>query len=504
MFYGIVFQYLVFFSRIHVLSKDAQLRILNILSINDASFYDKMHGEYYVILKKLIKYYNDATDKQPTEICLQHFSPEQVIMPTAQLKLEPIYVNVRDLNTCKSMIQLTLLLLSESMVSRAISIDKYKKEYESVFQEVLNIWEHFGADLKLASLRFFADLLINYEQVAISKFQHNFPEIFRSVLFTFEAMVKSLHIYYEKCEVDKIYIEKFRELSLMLLKMVEKDIDLEYTDILETICTVILRTKGNEIFGKELKLYCLSLSSKISLPEDLISIKKCDASEIDMLAECYCKNIILYIQSNVENKRSVKLSENWYYNEIIGVFQELRKYDSFYNEKLLIQHTLKRNRAALKIMLNVSICGKKLYTNKEYHRSYSMLLEKRKAINILDLLLSCVTRFQTDLLMNYDILKLMLDVILNTVALSDVMTVEETNKVLQLICLQHSPIFSNFHFDFDERVTGLLLQQALITKIVLKNSKVNDAWSRFMSLLFSHLIKNKSVGMYTQVSNLVL
>ncbi|XP_063533871.1 serine/threonine-protein kinase ATR [Cydia strobilella] len=487
-------------NRIHTLSKDAQLKILHILSMNDASFYDKLHSEYFSILNILIQCYNDSANNQPVEICLQYFTPDKVVIPNVELKLEPIYVHIKDLKACKSMIDLTLQLLSESITFKAIAIDQYKEEYEKVFEQVLYVLDNFSADLKLASLKFFADLFTNYEHMAISRFHQIFPEVFKEILQSFEAVIKSLHVYYEKGEVDKLDLENFKSVSLTLMKFIEANIEQEYTEILTTICTVILQTKNNVVFGKELKLYCLSMSSKIELPEDLMDIKKRDASEVNMLAECYCSNIISHIQSSIENKQHVNLPENWYYNQLMSVFQELRKYDGLYGEKVLYEYTLHKCRAVLRILYKVFVQGMKSNKREEY-TSYFSLLSQETAQGIWTLQLRNIKVFRDELLQLQDILDTMLNMILDIIGLLDKSTlaVDETNEVLRLICLQTSSGFSSFSSNFDQKITAVILKCVLAALTILKKNKVNEAWSRFVALMFNNLIKVKNELMYLEV-----
>ncbi|PZC86486.1 hypothetical protein B5X24_HaOG209205 [Helicoverpa armigera] len=157
-------------NRIHASSKDAQLKILNILCMNAASFYNSLHSEYVSVLTKLIQYYKRNQGEKPNELLLENFTSEQIEIPNVQLNLEPIYVNVKDLQTCKTLIDLTLQLLAETLATNSIYINKHKKEYSELFTDILYMLEHYSADLKLFSLRFFITLISNYEQIGICLF----------------------------------------------------------------------------------------------------------------------------------------------------------------------------------------------------------------------------------------------------------------------------------------------------------------------------------------------
>ncbi|KAJ2945898.1 hypothetical protein O0L34_g4806 [Tuta absoluta] len=184
-------------NKIHTASKDAQLKILSVLCINGAPFYEEIHTEYYSVLQKLIKYYKENSSSA-REMIVDNFDSEQIVVPNVQLNLEPIFVEVKDINTCKRLIDLILQLLTESIPLNSLKIDRQKPEMEKLFMSSVNMLENYSADLKLITFRFFTDLIAKCNEISMYDFCSTFPNVFKELLHCAEALVKTIDVYQDK------------------------------------------------------------------------------------------------------------------------------------------------------------------------------------------------------------------------------------------------------------------------------------------------------------------
>lgn len=479
--------------RIHSTSKDAQLKILNILCMNAASFYNNLHSEYVTVILKLVQYYKEYVNDQTKEITLQNFKSEQIDIPNVQLNLEPIFVTVKDLQTCKTLIDLTLQLLAETLATNSVYIYNHKIEFYKLFSEVLYMLEHFSVDLKYVSLKFFIDLIVNYSQIGICNFNKCFPFVYLDLLYSIQAMVKSINIFYEKNEVNVMYLEDFNKLMLRFMKMNEECPDRENKNIILDISTVILKTKDNNIFNRELKLQCLALNKYIDFPIDMIDVLSMDSVEIDVLRPCYSKNILLHIEANMQTVMSRPLlHENWYYQRILEVIRGLNRFDYSRLDNYLIGYHMKRSLSGLAVLKQVLIQCQNL---KDY--SNTSLISRQDIHTIWESLLKFLQYHRSLVLRDNDCMKCIMDIVLSTFILEK-LTQDECNKLLQLICLQTTQHYSEPNLSFPDNVRAIILKYLLLSRIIIKTN-LSDVWLRIISNLFNGLMKNKNVYMYREV-----
>lgn len=464
--------------------------------MNSAPFYEKIHLEYYIILIKLIQYYKDyPKDGKTSELLLENFTSEQIDVPNTQLDLEPIFVKVKDIKTCKSLIDLTLQLLSESIPMNSIQIEKSIPDCKELFTQVLYMLGNYSIDLKFISLKFFSDLITNYDQVALFRFQCTFTEVFSDLLLCLEALVKSMEIFHDKGEVDVVYLENFSKLTLNLLKITERNLEAEYNDMLVTICTNILNTNNNNIFSKELRLYCLSLNRILEFPEHITDIQNMDSIEIELLTECYCQNILSHIESCKQSAKTIKLTDNRYYNKTMCVIKTLKSCE-FETDSFLIEYHLRRCWSALNILQNVYIAGKKSFTKTDL----SCILGKEDTEFLWKILSSVIKYNQNMLLQNNASTKLVYDIILGTLTVCDNITRDNTSYIYQLLCLQTTSQFSENSLESNEQVKPLLLKYLATSKAILKKKVPEVLFKNSLTFLLSSLIRNKSISMYKEVS----
>ncbi|KAH9628521.1 hypothetical protein HF086_008041 [Spodoptera exigua] len=383
-------------SRIHETSKEAQLKILNILSMNAASFYNTLHLEYVSVLTKLVQYYKDNEVNQLKEYLLENFKSEQIDIPNVQLNLEPIYVK--------------------------------------------------------------------------------------------ESLLKSLNVYYEKGEIDAIYLDNLNKLMCTFMKVIKKCPDKENKEILSNICTVILRTKNNKTFSNDLKLECLSMTKNINISKDLIDLSNKDATEIDILKEYYCKNILDCMNSDSQEKTNIDSKDSWCYQQVINVIESIKTCEDSKIDIFLISYHLKRCLSALGVLQEVALIKQqdktKLISEEEIYviwTSLQKLIGFNKSIIIGDSNCS----------------KLYMDILLSSTVLHHAPSRDDCNKILQLLCLQNSPQFSEHNFGFNDNTKIMILKYIMIVKLILKG-KSSETWNRIISHLISGFLKNKTVQNYKQ------
>ncbi|CAB3224272.1 unnamed protein product [Arctia plantaginis] len=483
-------------NRIHITSKDAQLKILNILCMNAASFYNKLHSEYFKILTKLIEYYKENPREASNEMILENFTPEKVNISNVQLNLEPIYVVVKDLRTCITLIDFTLQLLSDSLATNSIHIIKNKTEYEKLFKEILYTLDHFNVNIKLITVRFFINLINNYDQIGICKFNRCFPNIFLDFENSLEAIVKSTSLYYEKGEIDAIYLDSFNKILITLMIKEENCIENGNDIVLLNICSVILRTQGNKIFNNDLKLKCLSLSKRLDFSRDIIDLSNLDAAEIETLKDYYCKQILQHIDMNKKDERTINFKENWFYNQTLNVIMALKTCEDHKIDIFLISYHLKRCFSGLAILQNVCIHNYSLQG-----RSNIAILSKNDVLTIWSSLLKILEYHKSIIIGDSICYSSFMNILLSTVILYRSIPKEESSKVLQLLCLQTTPQFSELNLGYSDNIKLIILRYMMIVRLTL-NVKLSDVWVRIISNLVNSFIKNKSLNMYKEIISL--
>ncbi|CAH0579320.1 unnamed protein product [Chrysodeixis includens] len=478
-------------NRIHSTSKDAQLKILNILCMNAASFYNNLHSDYISVVLKLVQYYKEHINDPTKEITLQNFRSEQIDIPNVQLNLEPIFVSVKDLQTCKTLIDLTLQVLAETLATNSVYIYNHKIAFYKLFSEVLYMLENFSVDLKFISLKFFIDLIVNYSEIGICRFNKCFPFVYLDLLYSIQAMVKSINIFYEKDEVNAIYLEDFNKLMLRFMKMNVECPDRENKNIILDISTVILKTKDSKIFNRELKLQCLSLNKCIDFPKDLVDVSSMDAVEIDILRHSYTKNILSHITANLQGKKLL-LNENWYYQHIYEVIMAINRCDYNRLDPYLIGYHLKRSLSGLAVLQQVFI-----QSHNPKDNTNRSVVSKEDIHTIWESLYKFLEHHRSLIMRDSDCTTCFMDILLSTVVLKK-LTQDECNKILQLICLQSTPHFSEHNLNYTDSVKTVVLKYLLTIRIVIQ-TKLSDIWIRVISNLLNGVMKNKTVTMYREI-----
>lgn len=466
------------------------MKILNILCINGASFYKQLHTEYYTILLQLLQYYKDVQNDNTTNLVLKNFTPQIVEIPNVDINLQPIHVVVKDINTCKTLIELILLLLSESIPPSLLDNNKIDLE-EKVFTQLLFAVENFGVDIKYACLTFFLNLIQNMNKESIVKFNSCFPIIYRKLLSCIETIVQAMGVLYEKSEVNNLMLSDFNEIFLKFMKIISTGVDVEVRKTLIAICSTVLSKNVDVIFNTEVKLYCLSLSSKLEFPQNLLDITDMDASEIENVSDCYCNQIVKHIQANATDKQ-VDLYENWYYKQVMSVIASLQL------DGNLTNHHLGRCYASLSILENVSTETKRLVNDN------CKLIEKQVILTIWSSLTHLIKDNKNILIGNETTRNLIMNIVLSTINLIETMTSEDVNTTLQILCFQNNPQFTENNFAcFNDETRLKVLKYLLIGNIYLKN-KTNDTWKKTITFVYSTAMKNKDshTSMEVNINNI--
>ncbi|XP_026488273.2 serine/threonine-protein kinase ATR-like [Vanessa tameamea] len=482
--------------RIHITSKEAQIKILNILCTNGASFYKSLHSEYYTILITLLQYYRDFPSEKVKAITLENFTPEKIVIPNVDIHLDPIYVKVDNIMTCKTLIDLVLQLLSESIPPGLLYCIKQDLE-EDVFAEVLNAIEDFSMDLKYMGFSFFLNLIKNINTNTISKFHDLFPCIYQRLLSSLEALVQLMSVLHDKSEIDTNLLNDLNKIVLELIKNMENNIESESSVI--GICSIILRNKTSRIFHQELKLYCLSLSCKINLSEELLMITEIDSSQIHELSNCYSKNIAEHIRSNRKVERKINLKENWYYIQVISVINGIKSCEDINIDTFLANYHLQRCHKALGILEIVSI-EDKMYISEKGQTVYEFI-NRQNILNIWHTLSKLIKHHQSMIVGNETSLELIMNIVLSTINLSENITREDANLILEILCLQTSATFSEHNLLFSDTIKKIVLKYLLIAKIYLK-AGVTEKWNKIITFLYSSVIKNQDLDVSRNVTDL--
>ncbi|CAH3911753.1 unnamed protein product [Pieris brassicae] len=472
--------------RIHSASKDAQLKVLTVLCMNRASFFNKLHEEYYSILQKLTQFYKEFP-KDKTEVTLKNFTPENVNIPQVNLNLEPIYVCIKNIETCKNLIDIVLKLLSESIPPTLIYETNVVNK--NIFHLALNMLENFSIDIKIVCFQFFVELISNIKSVSIIDFHLDYESVQFDFLHLIETFVQSLAVLYEKGEMNDRYLSDLNLLLLKLLKIIYHHPDKRNLDIILNICTIVLNETNSKLFSRDLKLFCLSLSSVVEFPKDILKIQNRDECEIENLQKYYAKSILDTLSD--ETNQAV-LAENWFYNEIVEVIKSVKLCEDLHDE-FITTHHLQRCRIALRLLKYVHSAYKKQtfkeieFLNRDIKRCvWTTFLKKIKnrSISLEDL----------------DTIQLIMEVMLGINLLTERVTKEEVAVIFQIICLQHHEHFSEQNFSFSDQVKAVVIKYLLINKLVLMG-KVTDAWNNLIVTFYSSLLKSKSTRL--QVIQLV-
>lgn len=480
-------------------SKEAQLKILNILGMNGAPFYEKIHFEYYSILRKLIQYYKDCSDpNKRIELKLENFTSEQIDDQNLQLNLEPIYVVVNDIQTCKILIDFILQLLARSIPINSLHIAKTKIKHEELFDEVLFMLQNFSTDLKLVSLKFFSNLFVNYNQVAVFKFQKAFSNIFIELLHCLEAIIKTMEVLHDKGEISMMYLDNFNDVICELLTIIESNYDNEYERALLTICTTILQAKS-KAFNKHLKLYCLSLSNILQFPQDITSIKNRDAGEIEKLSHYYYTKIMAHVANISKDIEHAPLSDSWHFSQLSDVIWDamLACCDK-HDDKLLISYHLKRCLVALTILQKAQVNMQAQFSHAHCRLHCDSLLQKKHCVDGLRILLKLISEHADDFLQNKTHLKLGLDVIFSVIIPYGFCTQLETITQVFDILYGHLTSVNKEYLENRETVGTLVLKYILALKLYLKFDS-EEKNQTILSFIYS-LNDRKSTDVCKEVS----
>lgn len=468
--------------------------------MNGAPFYENLHLEYYSILRKLIQYYKDNSDaNQSTVLKLENFESEQIDIQNIQLNLEPIYVEVKDINTCKILIDFTLQLLSKSIPINSLHIAKTKVKHEELFNNVMYMLENSSTDMKFVSLKFFSDLITKYNQVAALKFQKSFLNIFKALLNCLEEVVKTIELLHDKGEISMMYLDKFNTVICNLVTVIASNFEHEYEQPLLTICTTILETKS-KVFNKDLKLYCLSLSNIIELPQDITSIKNRVANEIEKLSDYYYISIMAHVENSSKTSDHGPLSDSWHYCQIRDViWGALMACSDNGDDKLLISYHLKRCWVGLNILQKAQVNMQTLFKVPEDCLHGNYLLQREHSLDGLRILLKLMSEYTSDFLQDDKHLTLGLDVIFSTIFPYGYCTQYETNtQIFKTLC-NHLTSLNKEYFDKNmKNFDTLILKYILALKLHVKFDSEEEN-QRILSLIYG-LNERKDADVCKEVS----
>ncbi|XP_013143582.1 PREDICTED: serine/threonine-protein kinase ATR-like isoform X2 [Papilio polytes] len=477
---------------IHESSKDAQVKILNILCVNGASFYEKLILQYHSILFALIKYYKENSDSlTPAEIQLDNFKPEQIEIPNVQLNLEPISVQVTNMNTCTLLIDVVLQLLSECIPPYLINIDKFLSHLQKLFDNVLFMLEHYSIEVKLLTLNFYANLINNTNNSSGIHFQSSFPQTYRKLLCCLECMVQNTDVLFEKCNITSDQLTNFNSVLLELLKTCDKSLNANHKDVLSTIAITVLKDTSNTIFKKELKLYCLSLSKTIYFPKDILQIEKRDSNEIDMLADCYYENI----SENSQKCQINDIKEDWFFKQIVNVIFHSLECSNDSRDATTLSFNLNRCLSVLSILQKVIH-----YKNS---KDQCNVLEQTNLNNTFELLSKLIKTHDYILLEDNVSLSLFLNIGFTITSIYKYGNENKVqsfprNKIMQMLCLQESLHNVKKVLSYNEDAKVLILKYILLTRLVL-NTKENDTMERVILNLVDTVIHNKNSSTYKEI-----
>lgn len=445
--------------------------------MNRATFYNKLHADYTDLLLDLVKYYKDnATATKPGSVNLHYFVSEQINIPNVQLNLEPIFVNVTEISTCKRLINLTLQLLAETLPTNTMNVDFIYKHYEHLFQNILHILEHFDVDFKLYAIQFYAMLINKFNQISVIRFYDKFPNVVKDLMNYIEIVIASLENYYENSDIDKKYLEEINYALLSLFKGTENFTHKVCKQNLVNISTIILKT--DNIFHKELKYYFLG--KKINLPNSIIGLTNMNAAEIHIISSTYIENILDYINNLEAFINEETLKQNFFYHQVLITVLSFETGENMNKDIFILKHHLERCSSALYILKKVhNLCTKQ---NVQIFTQESAQLVMNKLIAIYD-------KHKLIIMSNKDVIKIIMDILLSIVLLHD------TNKRVEGFILK---ICSIQTMDGSMDIKLMVLEYLLLDSTVFKY-QCSDVWNNNILVFFNSLLNNKS-NHYKQVS----
>lgn len=464
---------------------------------NGASFYKNIHSEYYTILKALLKYYEDYPRGNQKEIILNNFTPEKIEIPNADLNLQHIYVKVENVAKCKSLIDLVLQLLSDSIPFGLIYTTKLDTE-EKLFTQVLYAMENFSMDLKYMGFRFFLNIIKNMNTASIIKFNDMFPSIFQTLLSTLEALVQCMDVLHDKSEIDNILLNNLNIILLEYVKLIKNN----HKQNLVGIVSTILSNKSARIFDRDLHLYCLSLSNKINLSKDLINISDMDASQIHKLSQFYSEQIIEYIECNRKSATKLHLNRNWYYTQVISIVNSFKTCEDLNaNDTFLVNHHLQRCYEALGILELVKI-DNKIFVSGNMETFYE-LISKKRIWSVWHTLIKLIQQHQIQLVNDESNMDLVMNIVLSTINLSNNIVRDDTQLLLQILCFQTSSVFSEHNLSFSDLIKTNILKYLLLAKLYLQAEIKDDLmkWHKIINFLHNSVFNCKDFNVAKKVRN---
>ncbi|CAG9094613.1 unnamed protein product [Plutella xylostella] len=473
--------------RIHITSKDAQLKILNILSVNGASFYQDIHSEYFNILQQLSEYYKEnAENPSTTQKELANFSTGNIHIPNTQLDLQSIYVTVKDLQTCERLIELTLQLLSESIPVSPFHTDQNGNSYETLYLLVLGMLENYNVHVKLCCLNFFHEIIDKSDKVIVTKFSENFPEVYDQFMYCLEAITASMPIYHEKGEVDGIYLEKFSIFMVNMLKKITTTLEDRHKQIVATVCTVILNTAHGKVFNKDLKTFCLSLSSIVDLSEEYIGIRNKDSKELYILMEYFTHNIVSCLTNDAKDLKGNSHYQMLLCTVVESIESAKQNVTSHKYDKFLLLYQLNRVVAALTILQNIYLKHQAV-SNKAANEKVQLLSEDNTK-KILANVVTLHAALKTDVIHDIEIATALMEI--------SVLVATRSQNVSSSTMSQVVKILQITEYSDDIRINAL--KYYTIVNVILKK-KLDDGANKAILSFVSTLTRSKTSSTYKQI-----
>ncbi|KAG7302739.1 hypothetical protein JYU34_012694 [Plutella xylostella] len=473
--------------RIHITSKDAQLKILNILSVNGASFYQDIHSEYFNILQQLSEYYKEnAENPSTTQKELANFSTGNIQIPNTQLDLQSIYVTVKDLQTCERLIELTLQLLSDSIPVSPFNTDQNGNSYETLYLLVLGMLENYNVHLKLCCLNFFHEVIDKSDKVSVTKFSENFPEVYDQFMYCLEAITASMPIYHEKGEVDGIYLEKFSLFMVNMLKKITTTLEKRHKQIVATVCTVILNTAHGKVFNKDLKTFCLSLSSIVDLPEEYIDIRNKDSKELYILMEYFTHNIVSCLTNDAKDLKGNSHCQMLLSTVVESMESAKQNVTSHKYDKFLLLYQLNRVVSALTILQNIYLKHQAV-SNKAANEKVQLLSEDNTK-KILANVVTLHAALKTDVIHDIEIATALMEISVLVATLSQNVSSSTMSQVVKILQITE--------YSDDIRINAL--KYYTIVNVILKK-KLDDGANKSILSFVSTLTRSKTSSTYKQI-----
>ncbi|XP_053607158.1 serine/threonine-protein kinase ATR [Plodia interpunctella] len=493
--------------RIHLSSKDAQLKILNILCVNGASFYEKLHSDYCDILKKLILFYKDHPNRGINDngIILENFKPPVVDIPNTELNLQPIFVTVSNMETCEIIIKLLLHLLSESIPTNSLKIENNKEKFIQLFTEVLYMFEHFNVDLKLAALKFFSDLINNYDKVSYSSFCESFSNIFRELLLCTESMLKIREVLHRNGTIGYDQLKHFADLIRSLLNIGKNNLKKDYEDILFNICAMVLETNEKSmLFDMDLRTCSCSVIKKLDLPEDFLNLREMSGDDIHTLSDYYINNIVAFIktweeagESDFSASNINMLHKNQCYMQVCNVFYKGLEYPDVYIPVTDIYIMLHKCSAALHILLSVYMRSKNMKSGKNVFE-IGYIINSGKISEAWDQLLIIIEKYRAKLIGNLGSLHEIYDFVVTLTVMSDNISEHVMDKIIRIIRVETPLQNLEKAFLHVEGNLSQMVKYAIILKMLVKK-KLSEDWNQTITVLLNYFARNKTIYNYKQI-----